>query len=123
MVRRVVKCWPAYSVTFLTDSRIAARNWNATSSLSKAAKDNVLSTLMFFSKNRTEFFRTVPRDSPVSGSAKSTHASYASASIDTVRTPEPRSEEHTSELQSRFDLVCRLLLEKKNTQTSHHKIA
>ena len=24
-----------------------------------------------------------------------------------------RSEEHTSELQSRFDLVCRLLLEKK----------
>src|SRR5207249_7755026 len=26
----------------------------------------------------------------------------------------PRSEEHTSELQSRFDIVCRLLLEKKN---------
>src|SRR5437868_9032088 len=26
---------------------------------------------------------------------------------------EKRSEEHTSELQSRFDLVCRLLLEKK----------
>src|SRR5699024_11505796 len=26
----------------------------------------------------------------------------------------PRSEEHTSELQSRFDLVCRLLLEIKN---------
>src|SRR6266513_3981420 len=25
-----------------------------------------------------------------------------------------RSEEHTSELQSRFDLVCRLLLEKNN---------
>src|SRR5206468_9665103 len=27
----------------------------------------------------------------------------------------PRSEEHTSELQSRSDLVCRLLLEKKKT--------
>src|SRR5438874_9089687 len=27
-----------------------------------------------------------------------------------------RSEEHTSELQSRRDLVCRLLLEKKNTK-------
>src|SRR5699024_12229097 len=27
--------------------------------------------------------------------------------------PYSRSEEHTSELQSRFDLVCRLLLEKK----------
>src|SRR6266496_6161379 len=29
-----------------------------------------------------------------------------------------RSEEHTSELQSRRDLVCRLLLEKKNN--THH---
>src|SRR2546421_6006995 len=29
-----------------------------------------------------------------------------------------RSEEHTSELQSRSDLVCRLLLEKKNRHTS-----
>src|SRR5699024_4802760 len=32
---------------------------------------------------------------------------------DTTVLPELRSEEHTSELQSRFDLVCRLLLEKK----------
>src|SRR2546429_3986740 len=30
--------------------------------------------------------------------------------------PAPRSEEHTSELQSRLHLVCRLLLEKKNKQ-------
>src|SRR3712207_8906353 len=30
-----------------------------------------------------------------------------------------RSEEHTSELQSRQYLVCRLLLAKKNTPTSH----
>src|SRR3712207_7867929 len=30
-----------------------------------------------------------------------------------------RSEEHTSELQSRQYLVCRLLLEKKKTKTSH----
>src|SRR2546428_8152107 len=29
-----------------------------------------------------------------------------------------RSEEHTSELQSRSDLVCRLLLEKKKWQSS-----
>src|SRR5207249_10775827 len=28
-----------------------------------------------------------------------------------------RSEEHTSELQSRFDLVCRLLLEKKKKKS------
>src|SRR5689334_24859609 len=30
-----------------------------------------------------------------------------------------RSEEHTSELQSQFHLVCRLLLEKKKYQTHH----
>src|SRR5699024_10269808 len=30
-----------------------------------------------------------------------------------------RSEEHTSELQSRFDIVCRLLLEKKNNERPH----
>src|SRR5699024_12004764 len=37
--------------------------------------------------------------------------------------PEPgaRSEEHTSELQSRFDLVCRLLLEKKKQNRRRQK--
>src|SRR5690606_40013084 len=32
------------------------------------------------------------------------------------RAPEQRSEEHTSELQSRENLVCRLLLEKKKSK-------
>src|SRR2546430_4182079 len=32
---------------------------------------------------------------------------------------EARSEEHTSELQSQSNLVCRLLLEKKKTQLAH----
>src|SRR5207249_9709525 len=36
--------------------------------------------------------------------------------------PCPRSEEHTSELQSRFDLVCRLLLEKKKNTYQSVKI-
>src|SRR5438046_6497956 len=31
-----------------------------------------------------------------------------------------RSEEHTSELQSLTNLVCRLLLEKKKKKTTHH---
>src|SRR5699024_9864224 len=35
--------------------------------------------------------------------------------------PIMRSEEHTSELQSRFDLVCRLLLEKKNKEITNTK--
>src|SRR3712207_8040592 len=34
-----------------------------------------------------------------------------------------RSEEHTSELQSRQYLVCRLLLEKKKTNTHVYKVA
>src|SRR5438034_6268745 len=32
-----------------------------------------------------------------------------------------RSEEHTSELQSHSDLVCRLLLEKKKTSSASHE--
>src|SRR5439155_23456244 len=43
-------------------------------------------------------------------------------SCTTVQAPhsEVRSEEHTSELQSRGHLVCRLLLEKKKTQSDHN---
>src|SRR4029077_21298873 len=33
----------------------------------------------------------------------------------------PRSEEHTSELQSHLNLVCRLLLEKKKKKHQHEK--
>src|SRR5690606_39466302 len=36
------------------------------------------------------------------------------------RLPPARSEEHTSELQSRENLVCRLLLEKKNKKSLKH---
>src|SRR5699024_12731747 len=46
------------------------------------------------------------------------HAFFDTAIIAYLSITEPRSEEHTSELQSRFDLVCRLLLEKKQTITS-----
>src|SRR2546421_6647935 len=39
------------------------------------------------------------------------------------RLPVPfRSEEHTSELQSRSDLVCRLLLEKKKKHAKHNHL-
>src|SRR5207249_11820148 len=45
--------------------------------------------------------------------ASSTTAARAPAGIHRAPPITCRSEEHTSELQSRFDLVCRLLLEKK----------
>src|SRR5438105_11050152 len=38
---------------------------------------------------------------------------YAEFAYGAASWTQPRSEEHTSELQSRVDLVCRLLLEKK----------
>src|SRR5699024_12189009 len=41
------------------------------------------------------------------------HAACTIIKKNVALTKEERSEEHTSELQSRFDLVCRLLLEKK----------
>src|SRR2546430_13611684 len=42
---------------------------------------------------------------------------------DDAATYEERSEEHTSELQSQSNLVCRLLLEKKKKNTQHrHEI-
>src|SRR5208337_5395660 len=47
-----------------------------------------------------------------SGQEPSPRSTPPTASADPRRTP-PRSEEHTSELQSPMYLVCRLLLEKK----------
>src|SRR2546421_9645713 len=41
----------------------------------------------------------------------------------TVAPPPTRSEEHTSELQSRSDLVCRLLLEKKKYSIKSYREA
>src|SRR5438874_4751118 len=43
----------------------------------------------------------------------SDHAGPGNRGPECRHVPDPRSEEHTSELQSRRDLVCRLLLEKK----------
>src|SRR5438132_9533817 len=51
---------------------------------------------------------------------------YAEGRLLEVVTPSPdrtRSEEHTSELQSHSDLVCRLLLEKKKKQQRGRRIA
>src|SRR5207249_6923824 len=46
----------------------------------------------------------------------------AQAQVILKATTKLRSEEHTSELQSRFDLVCRLLLEKKKTFPEHRQL-
>src|SRR5690606_41772539 len=54
------------------------------------------------------------------GAVRTPPAPVSPASVPTDRTSS-RSEEHTSELQSRENLVCRLLLEKKK-KTTHETI-
>src|SRR2546426_5856501 len=49
-------------------------------------------------------------------------ACSVSVSLDRVSVPMERSEEHTSELQSPCNLVCRLLLEKKKKDVSRKAI-
>src|SRR5436305_5864424 len=56
----------------------------------------------------TTLFRSWPR--------QGLHLCRGSAASTSEPRVSPRSEEHTSELQSRPHLVCRLLLEKKKTQ-------
>src|SRR2546429_4483714 len=58
--------------------------------------------------------KRAPTPTPISASRNPVFATMPKTSAD-------RSEEHTSELQSRLHLVCRLLLEKKKiTYTSFH---
>src|SRR5699024_11531994 len=45
----------------------------------------------------------------LAGGCGAQHFHHATAGLDEIRCGQYRSEEHTSELQSRFDLVCRLL--------------
>src|SRR5207248_10765390 len=47
-------------------------------------------------------------------------AALRAARVAPVPPRRPRSEEHTSELESPYDLVCRLLLEKKNSSDREH---
>src|SRR4030066_541259 len=61
----------------------------------------------------TTLFRSRSRSSTASRATRCTTAAHGSGS----HAPTPRSEEHTSELQSHLTLVCRLLLEKKKKHT------
>src|SRR5256885_4541946 len=61
-----------------------------------------------------------------SGSEKIEEVKFLAETTGAIEMPLPgRSEEHTSELQSPCNLVCRLLLEKKknNGNTNHHRHA
>src|SRR2546422_1936766 len=68
----------------------------------------------------TTLFRSPPRSRTRSAWTAPTDSGPPSARRGGTATgcgaPAPRSEEHTSELQSRLHLVCRLLLEKKKNK-------
>src|SRR5260221_6590184 len=77
----------------------------------------------------TTLFRSVGGGGQVQRGTRRFHGRRARAAVEQrqrqrrAQRPEQvgrthRSEEHTSELQSHSDLVCRLLLEKKNTRHS-----
>src|SRR2546429_5735070 len=76
-------------------------------------------TTLFRSLNLFEIGHAAqrPRDlDPASIHAGHDTVHHAEGIVGVLGVPE-RSEEHTSELQSRLHLVCRLLLEKKKTKT------
>src|SRR6266481_6997943 len=68
----------------------------------------------------TTLFRSRPAPS-ASRASRSSPRSPTRFVVTLLSRPWPRSEEHTSELQSQFHLVCRLLLEKKKTKTDTHQ--
>src|SRR2546421_6136658 len=75
-------------------------------------------TTLFRSQAGFSFFRGEPTSDyhvPVLAAAVRSWAEGGRRAVDATVAAAARSEEHTSELQSRSDLVCRLLLEKKKT--------
>src|SRR3712207_7420820 len=68
--------------------------------------------------DREEVVEPVLDDGSGDGEAELLHPVVARGQAGEVVAGELRSEEHTSELQSRQYLVCRLLLEKKKKTTS-----
>src|SRR6266576_6774582 len=81
-----------------------------------------LSTIFFFIDTATTDFYTLSLHDalPISTSipSRKRRSSASRTPLGMVARPWSRSEEHTSELQSRRDLGGRLLLEKKKTQTT-----
>src|SRR2546426_7785261 len=70
----------------------------------------------------TTLFRSPSPQAPSVGDSQSSSTKRRSWSSEVmpIARNEPRSEDHTSELQSPCNLVCRLLLEKKKEHPHHN---
>src|SRR5256886_13054123 len=94
----------ASRVTGLPASQAQGRNfWMAFSAAKGSEIEHVLHSVLADGKARTCLMPA--------------HASHTPGAV-----LETRSEEHTSELQSQSNLVCRLLLEKKKTECTHYHL-
>ena len=83
-----------------------------------AALNASLADLSAISGETGESLKTIER---YARDAAKTFGGSAAQSVESYKLLlSQRSEEHTSELQSRFDLVCRLLLEKKKKSTKNN---
>src|SRR2546430_3938255 len=90
--------------------------------LSRAAMPHTSPPLFFFNDTATTEIYTLSLHDAlpilVQDASIIRNRAKIQAAVDNARGLDLRSEEHTSELQSQSNLVCRLLLEKKNTQTA-----
>src|SRR5437870_10983723 len=105
MPMSAIQCWPqlfGHPVTW--SFRCSSKPGNRSSSSSTRARANPFVSVRASLQNSEPVHATVPRQKG-EASSRSPAAS--------------RSEEHTSELQSRGHLVCRLLLEKKKILFTH----
>src|SRR2546422_4427792 len=111
--------WPLSCAPARASSRCAAAakrsgSWRTTTSC--AAPSSVSSKRLGTRSSRQ---RTASRRSRRSARRRACGSCFRISSCpawEGARCTTPRSEEHTSELQSRLHLVCRLLLEKKNNK-------
>src|SRR5271163_5316092 len=80
-------------------------------------------TFFFFNDTATTEIYTLSLHDALPICSRSAAAVVPPGEVTAARSCYFRSEEHTSELQSRSDLVCRLLLEKKkNNNRRHHTL-
>src|SRR4029077_21292231 len=86
--------------------------------LGRRATERFLLSFFFNDTATTEIYTLSLHDAlPISGDFIGNWMKLMAPAADKVGPRDARSEEHTSELQSHLNLLCRLLLEKKNKHT------
>src|SRR5690625_6445415 len=111
--------WPALMIRDRAETS-AAFSRSASASTMEGSEPPSSSTAGLISLAAIEATREPARSEPVKDTAwiRGSRMTRSTSSVAACR----RSEEHTSELQSRGHLVCRLLLERKKTGEKGHSV-